>query len=192
MAELTYVRLNHEQLRALSHPLRHRILTALRVDGPSTSTGIAERLGSNSGKTSYHLRMLADVGLVVEETELGNARDRWWRAAHDMTNLDPLDFTDDADASAALDYLMGRYARFTATQIEQWLMNQADWSTEWIEAADLSDWSVKLTPVQLKAMNEEVSAVVTRYVEAAIDTDDPNAVRCTTSYNSFPNPVPQL
>lgn len=194
MTSLTYVRLNGDQLRALSHPLRHRILAALRIDGPSTATGVAERLGSNSGKTSYHLRVLADVGLVNEEAERGDARDRWWSAAHDMTNLEPLDFADDPEAAAALDYLMGRYARFTATQIEQWLTNQSDWSPEWVQAAGLSDWSAHLTPSELAAMNEEIRDVVTRHVEAArnADRDDVEAVRCTVTYNAFPNPVPQL
>jgi DNA-binding transcriptional ArsR family regulator len=192
MASQIYVRLNGEQLRVLAHPLRNRILSALRSDGPSTATGVAERLASNSGKTSYHLRVLGDVGLVIEETERGNARERWWRAAHDGTNLEPLDFADDPEAMTALDYLMGRYARFAAAQVEQWLTSREEWSPDWVEAAALSDQSMRLTPVQLTAMNQEVSAVIGRYVEATIDADDPDAVNCTTIYNAFPNPHPLL
>jgi DNA-binding transcriptional ArsR family regulator len=192
MASQIYVRLNGEQLRALAHPLRNRILSALRSDGPSTATRVAERLGSNSGKTSYHLRILGEVGLVIEETERGNARERWWRAAHDVTNLEPLDFADDPEAATALDYLMGRYARFAAAQIEQWLTNREEWSPDWVQAAALSDRSMRLTHAQLTAMNEEVSAVIDRYVEATIDADDPDAVKCTTIYNAFPNPLPLL
>jgi DNA-binding transcriptional ArsR family regulator len=43
-------------LRALSHPVRLRMLGLLRSEGPSTASRLAERLGLNSGATSYHLR----------------------------------------------------------------------------------------------------------------------------------------
>ena len=43
----------------------------------------AQRLGTNTGATSYHLRRLASVGLV-EETGEGHGRERPWRAATEM------------------------------------------------------------------------------------------------------------
>src|SRR5690606_19778936 len=46
-------------LRALAHPQRMRMLAMLRIDGPATATALAERMGLNSGATSYHLRQLA-------------------------------------------------------------------------------------------------------------------------------------
>ncbi|MGB0191497.1 MAG: helix-turn-helix domain-containing protein, partial [Nocardioides sp.] len=45
-----------EQLKALTHPVRVRMLGMLRIDGPATSTTLAQRLGLNTGATSYHLR----------------------------------------------------------------------------------------------------------------------------------------
>jgi DNA-binding transcriptional ArsR family regulator len=69
-------------LQALSHPMRTQIFELLQRYGPSTATGLAERLGVNSGATSYHLRQLAEAGLVIEDTDRGNARDRWWKAAY--------------------------------------------------------------------------------------------------------------
>ena len=70
-------------LRALSHPVRLRMLGLLRTEGPATATTLAQRLGLNTGATSYHLRQLAQHGFIEEDTERGNGRDRWWRAAHD-------------------------------------------------------------------------------------------------------------
>src|SRR4051812_49756154 len=61
------------------HPLRARLLTALRMNGGATATALARELGTNTGATSYHLRKLASVGLV-EETEGGRGKERWWRA----------------------------------------------------------------------------------------------------------------
>jgi len=59
------VHLDARQIRVLAHPLRFRLLGRLRLDGPATATGLARALETNTGATSYHLRQLADVGLVV-------------------------------------------------------------------------------------------------------------------------------
>src|SRR3954471_24877280 len=75
-------------LKALTHPVRVRMLAMLRVDGPATATTLATRLGLNTGATSYHLRQLAQHGFVAEDVERGNGRDRWWKAAHRMTTTD--------------------------------------------------------------------------------------------------------
>ncbi len=188
----SFVHLSAEQVRALAHPLRHRILSALRSDGPSTSTGVAERLDSNSGKTSYHLRVLAGVGLVVEETERGDARDRWWRAAHDLSVIEPTDFDGDPDAVAAARFLTAQAAVFYASQIEGWLNSESEWSAEWRHAADMSDWALTLRPAQLASLNAEVAAVIERHVHEFDDSDDPDATTCTVIFNSFPNPHPVL
>ncbi|MYV61205.1 helix-turn-helix domain-containing protein, partial [Streptomyces sp. SID4931] len=49
-------------LRSLAHPLRIRLLNALREFGPATASKLGERLGESSGATSYHLRQLAESG----------------------------------------------------------------------------------------------------------------------------------
>ena len=53
--------LTGDQLRALSHPLRLRIVEVLR-EGPATASALGRRLGESSGATSYHLRALAKAG----------------------------------------------------------------------------------------------------------------------------------
>lgn len=195
MAEEIYVHLDTRQLTTLAHPLRHRILSALRSDGPATSTMVAERLGSNTGKTSYHLRVLADVGLVVEEPDRGNARDRWWRAAHDVTVFAPHWYADDPEAAAAARYLEGSALSFAAAQIERWLTSRDEWSAEWIDAATMSDRSLRLTADGLKELSEEINEVIERHVARApvrgSESGDSHA-DCTVVVASFPNPRPVL
>jgi DNA-binding transcriptional ArsR family regulator len=72
-------------LRGLVHPLRLRLLDLLQADGPATATSLAKRVGESSGVTSYHLRVLAEHGFIVEDTMRGTGRDRWWRAARRST-----------------------------------------------------------------------------------------------------------
>src|SRR5215212_5276227 len=80
--------LDARSLRGIAHPVRVRILTSLREDGPATATGLAGRLGESTGSTSYHLRQLAEYGFVAEDTGRGVGRELWWRAVHRATYSD--------------------------------------------------------------------------------------------------------
>ena len=70
-----------EELRALAHPMRQRILRRLHDSGPATSTTLARDLGENSGIMSYHLRLLAGHDFVREIPGRGQGRERWWEAS---------------------------------------------------------------------------------------------------------------
>ncbi|MBF9132645.1 helix-turn-helix transcriptional regulator [Plantactinospora sp. S1510] len=156
----------------MAHPLRLRLLVELRAHGPATATGLAQALHTNSGATSYHLRQLADVGLVVEEPDRGTGRQRWWRAEHQLSSWSASDFDDDPDARAAADWLY-RYAfRIHADQAERWITNQHDYPVEWRDAVGLSDFLLRLTPQQLRQLNDDLYAVIDRYRHTfpAVDT----------------------
>ncbi len=70
-----------EELRALAHPMRQRILHHLRRTGPATSTTLGRDLGENSGIMSYHLRLLAEHDFVREIAGRGQGRERWWEVS---------------------------------------------------------------------------------------------------------------
>jgi DNA-binding MarR family transcriptional regulator len=75
------------RLKALSHPLRRRILNRLRTDGPATSTTIGGFLGESTGTTSYHLRQLEKYGFIEEIPERSGGRERWWRTVRTPRDL---------------------------------------------------------------------------------------------------------
>lgn len=68
-------------VKALAHPLRIRILAILeeRVASPSQ---IAEELDAPLGNVSYHVRQLADLGLIklVKETPVRGTLEHYYRA----------------------------------------------------------------------------------------------------------------
>jgi DNA-binding transcriptional ArsR family regulator len=174
-------RIDARSLRGLAHPLRMRILEAIELDGPATSSMLATRLGENTGTISWHLRLLAEHGYLEEDAERGTKRERWWRIP-DQTVLDPSEFLDDPETRRALGVylrdLVERYFDRVRAYVDQ------DWPAEWQQAAGLSDWrDLRLTPQQLHSLNEEVAAVVERY--ATQPTDD-NAERVIVQLQSFP------
>ena len=69
-------------LRALAHPTRHRIYTAA-VGEPVSAKELAERFQQPMPRISYHVRALAEVGLlrVVSRTPRRGATETHYRAA---------------------------------------------------------------------------------------------------------------
>lgn len=183
-------RLDSRRLRVLAHPLRARLLSALRAYGPATAADLARRLETHTGATSYHLRQLAEVGLIEEEEGRGTARQRWWRAAHEFTTWNDASF-DDPDDRAAVDWLLGHHLRVTTDWREDWLASRAQWPEEWQDAADTSDVQLQLTAAQLKRLHEELLEVVHRYREAGPDSEE-HAETVTVLLDTFPLPEPRL
>ena len=65
--------------KAMSHPLRREMLRQMAEHGTASSTTLAEALGESTGTTSYHLRVLAEAGVIEEVPGQTNGRERWWR-----------------------------------------------------------------------------------------------------------------
>jgi DNA-binding transcriptional ArsR family regulator len=185
------VHLDRAGLRALAHPLRARLVGALRLHGAATATALAHRLGTNSGATSYHLRQLAGAGLVEEDPDLGTARERWWRAAHRGTSFRDTDFENDPDDRAAADWLVGHTARLHTRWHDDWLEERHTWPRAWRDVADQSDYWLHLTPDQLHALNLELHEVIQRHRDAG-DPADPAAERIVALWSSFPAREPRL
>ncbi|MEV6377523.1 ArsR family transcriptional regulator [Micromonospora musae] len=179
------VQLDARQIRVLAHPLRMRLLGTLRVDGPATATALADKLDTNTGATSYHLRQLADVGLVAEDPDLGTGRQRWWRAVHDISNFEPTDFDDDPDARAAVRWIEANHVRLMAEQAERWMAVAEEHPKEWRDAVGMSDMVLTLPPARLRALNDELWQVIMRYHDESV-TDAPDARQVQVYLAAFP------
>jgi DNA-binding transcriptional ArsR family regulator len=68
-----------EQLKALGHPLRLKVLQVLgSTDEPLTNRELAARLEVDPGHLHFHVRMLHRAGLI-ELAEAGNGREKPYR-----------------------------------------------------------------------------------------------------------------
>jgi DNA-binding transcriptional ArsR family regulator len=68
-----------EQFRALSHPLRYRLL-GLLLQRAATLSQLAEALGQNKGNISHHLKVLEEAELVrvVRTRRVQGGTERYW------------------------------------------------------------------------------------------------------------------
>jgi predicted ArsR family transcriptional regulator len=173
-----------EGLKALSHPGRLRMLGLLRSEGPATATTLATRLGLNSGATSYHLRQLEKHGFVVEDTSRGNARDRWWRATHEYTRTDVADATTPEEHDTYEAYMQA-VAMVYGEQLQRSVEEMRLLPRPWLDAGNLSDWTLRLTPARAKDLVEALHDLVETWPE---DDDDEDAAPFKINVNAFLRP----
>lgn len=177
------------QLRALTHPLRLRMLGILRTEGPTTATALAQRLGLNSGATSYHLRQLATHGFIVDDESRGNGRDRWWQAAHASTRLDWEEADPDPEGQEAVDAYLQSVVVVYTQMLQQMVEERATLSEEWRNASSISDWRFRLNPSQARRLLEQVEAMIEEFeAEEELPEDDPGGVPYTVMFHGFPRP----
>ena len=177
-----------QDLRALAHPLRLRLLGALRLEGPATATALAKRFDVSSGLTSYHLRALAERGFVEDDPEQANGgRERWWRASHDLTEWhlppadeDPVEHAGRLEATRVLNVeiaqLWGRWLAKVAAA-------EPDLPERWRGAVTSGDRWMNLTPDQLGRFSRDLEALVERYAAEQSDEGE----RVGVLYAAFPD-----
>jgi DNA-binding transcriptional ArsR family regulator len=78
-----------EQLKALGHPLRLRVLEMLGDEGePLTNRELAQKLGVDPGHLHFHVKMLLRAGLI-ERAEGGKGREKPYRAVASTVRVGP-------------------------------------------------------------------------------------------------------
>lgn len=184
----THIRLTAESVKVLAHPLRARLLSALRVSGPATATELAAELDTNTGATSYHLRKLESVGLVADTGE-GSGKRRLWQASTQFHDWEPSEFDGDPDAEAALGWLVRHYAHTQTAEYDAWLDRQREWPASWRDAAGMDDSFAWLTAAQLADLRRDLDQLVKTYALMHPDDStgrDPDARRVKLLHLAFP------
>ncbi|MGA4982151.1 ArsR/SmtB family transcription factor [Streptomyces cellulosae] len=179
--------LDARSLRGLAHPLRMRLLSALRRGGPATASQLAEKLGESSGATSYHLRQLAAHGFVEDAPERGKGRERWWKAAHEGVSFDETLLRDgDPEVRGAADLFLHEVANTHTREVATWLGTSAEWPEAWRRAADMSDLTLRLTPDQAAELVRRMHALVDSYRDRAPADGTPDAEQVRVHTHLFP------
>lgn len=167
------IELDAAAMRALAHPVRIQILFELRSE-PATATRLSKTVGASPSVTSWHLRHLAQFGLVVDAPELGHGRERWWRAAGTGFRYE---VTDEASRLAAIS-LQSVLDQVNGDVVGDWRRDvvprlAADWAAE----ASTHDTTVQLTLDELSEINRAVEGLLAPYVTREDHPDDARAVR---------------
>jgi predicted ArsR family transcriptional regulator len=145
-----------KRLRALSHPLRWKLLTLIGDEDTFTATQCAEELGESVASCSYHLNMLAKYGFI-EEAEGGQGREKPWKSTATSMSISPegLDEEGARVAEAAGEaYLEQEFETIRArmatrrTEPEEWRKLTSTWANQmYLTAEEAAELSGRLTDV---------------------------------------------
>jgi DNA-binding transcriptional ArsR family regulator len=164
------VELDAKGMRALAHPVRLAILHRLREDGPATATALAPHVGASPSVTSWHLRHLAEHGLVEDAPVESAGRRRWWQAVGRGFRFDGnADATAHRQLSAALevaepDIVTRWYAEVLPQLDDEWVTASGRWST-----------TILATKTELRELDEAIERLMTPLVQrkqASIEAPD--------------------
>ncbi|QIQ04106.1 ArsR/SmtB family transcription factor [Streptomyces liangshanensis] len=134
-------------LKALTHPLRIRLLGLLRQDGPATASELAVTTGESSASTSYHLRVLAKYDFVAEAAHR-DGRERRWQAVHSVTSWNNTAMTGSPESRAFVNFSRRRQIEHLEASVDRHEADIAEGrlGEEWLEPSGLVDLMPRLTP----------------------------------------------
>jgi DNA-binding transcriptional ArsR family regulator len=144
-----------EQLKALGHPLRVRILEMLGQEGEwqLTNRELAQRLGVDPGHLHFHVRMLLKAGLI-ELADGGHGREKPYRAVAKVFRVAP-------ELLAA-----GGASDLQAAMIDQVQRAHSLYAPE---------GAFRGAQLEVKLTVERATELMAAFLEAARDVEDDNA-----------------
>jgi DNA-binding transcriptional ArsR family regulator len=146
-----------ELMRALAHPLRSALLSYLLSVGPRTASECGAAVDSSASNCSWHLRQLAQWGLV-ERVEATDGRERPWRATPVGLEFGHLDSAPERLAVA------GTWLREDEVLGQRFLDSIDDVEPEWQRAATMNSYSLRVTAAELEELNATIDALIRPYV----------------------------
>lgn len=160
-------------LKAYAHPLRRRMIRLFSRREHLRAADVAADLDVPANSASFHLRVLADAGLIEEAPEHArDRRDRVWKSRRGSFNVgDPEHPVPDEALGTAM-------VRSVADDHQDMLSRVIAWTPEYLSGratevrAHFSQRMVRLTESEFEAVMERVQEVITEAVDAH-DKGDP-------------------
>lgn len=157
-------------LKALTHPLRRRIVRLMRSGDPMRATDLAERLDVAANSVSFHLRRLAAAGMIREAPELArDRRDRVWVLTGSSFGLEHPDAPVSAEDEAAIRAFVDQ----EGLDLQDLLRRVLAWAPEWaagrdpVARAQLASTTLELTEEEMEAVGEEFRELLARAKDRA-------------------------
>lgn len=149
-------------LKALAHPIRTALLSALTAHGPLTASQAADLVESSPSNCSWHLRTLAAHGFV-REARGGTGRNRPWQVVREGLLWgdggggvdEPSTITDQALDDTLVERELQRLRAAGASRDRE--------PRPWLEATGLLQTQVWLTADEARSLGEEVRRLVAGY-----------------------------
>ncbi|MFJ1604475.1 ArsR/SmtB family transcription factor [Streptomyces sp. NPDC088253] len=153
-------------LKALAHPLRMKLYRGLIVARVATASQLAEQVDEAVSLVSYHLRKLAEHGVIEEApTQSTDGRERWWQPASDGVSIRDEDFRGAPEKAAVYTAASRLFSEQRTDLYRRYLDERAHWTPEWNRAAESSESAMRLTAGELSELVADMQALLKAYTE---------------------------
>ena len=162
-------------MRALAHPVRLAILTRLQRHGPATATQLSPEVGATPSVTSWHLRHLAQFGLVADWDGGTDKRQRWWQATAQGFRFEA---PPDEEGQAAYRLLTSELRRTSEGQMHRWFDEvEPRLDPAWRSLSGAANTSVPLTLEELQEVEATIDELLGAFVRRRDAGEAPAAAR---------------
>jgi DNA-binding transcriptional ArsR family regulator len=174
-----------EALEALAHPVRLELINHLMADGPATASACARAVGDTPSNCSYHLRVLAKVGLVGE-VDSDDGRERPWRAL--ITGFDT-SVDDEGPMTPQAAALLAVSLQRDQRMVRDHLARRDELPRRWRSADVYAAYSLRLTPRELTELAGKLDALIRPYVAATREDAPRGSALVHLGMQAFPREV---
>jgi predicted transcriptional regulator len=174
-----------EALQALAHPIRLELIDHLMAQGPATASTCARAVGDTPSNCSYHLRVLAKVGLV-EEAASDDGRERPWRAL--ITGFDA-DVDTEGPLTPEAAELLALSLQRDQRMVRDYLARRDEVPKRWRGADVYSTYTLRLAPKELTELTAKLDALIRPYIAATREDAPRGAAVVHLGLQAFPKDV---
>ena len=174
-------------MRALAHPVRLAILARLQRHGPATATRLSEHVGASPSVVSWHLRHLAEFGLVEDaEDPEGDRRRRWWKSVRRGFRFG---LPEAGEGQAASRMLRGRLLDQALGEVRQWATeSEPDLDEPWHQVVGIYNTGIRLSLEEARRIEDGIEELLAPYVTRADDAVPADARRVRMVRITMPEP----
>ena len=175
-----------EALEALAHPVRLELINHLMSAGPATASACARAVGDTPSNCSYHLRVLAQVGLVGEVAST-DGRERPWEAL--VTGFDTGSDASGERMTAHESKLLAVSLQRDQQLVRDYMARREGEPQRWREADFYGTYTLSLTPAELADLSARLDAVIRPYIAATRGTRGPESELVHVNVHAFRAPA---
>lgn len=173
-------------LKGLAHPMRQRLYRLLLQLGPAPVSVLAEKVDTEPGLVSYHLRELGRRGFIGQAPELArDRRETWWRVVDESNSWSSTDFVT-PEAKAVYAAVNGQMVADQFERLTAYERTREAWSADWADAAVNTNSYLRLTPAELAELMAEMHALIRRYDKRGKPGDDDGREQVFLFLHAFP------
>lgn len=169
------VQLTSPMLKAVSHPLRRKILELMHENVPRRAADLADLVGAPANSVSFHLRQLAKAGLIVEAPEHArDRRDRVWTAAGSGYSIPAPSTPVGPEDELVLRSFMDQ----EALDLHDVVARVTAWAPDWSSGRDATPRAtiqtglLELTQEDVQWLSEELGSLMDRAIRRSRETSD--------------------